>query len=226
MYPVVGEQTLRDLVKEYRASGRSYREKVHTVMRGSYSHHDRRMVPKLLSVLPFQSNNDQHQPVIEALDLVKPYAGSRRRFMTMMRVPLDGVVPKVAGPVVGPIRRAAVNRINYNAAPHSALHGSVVEIGSLGHSTPTIRRTISPPMFDQRLAIIRHCSSRSTPRPYRQLPHQMGHALATLDAGMPTTLGSRFYNALRAGFRSPNASACLSPPPWPTSQWRSRSGGP
>jgi len=35
IYPVVGEQTLRDLVKEYRATGRSYREKVHTVMRGS-----------------------------------------------------------------------------------------------------------------------------------------------------------------------------------------------
>src|SRR6266568_8617469 len=80
IYPVVGEQTLRDLVKEYRATGRSYREKVHTVMRGSYSHHYRRMVPKLLSVLPFQSNNDQHQPVIEALDLVKQYAGRRRRF--------------------------------------------------------------------------------------------------------------------------------------------------
>ena len=28
-YPVVGEQTLRDLVKEYHATGRSYREKVH-----------------------------------------------------------------------------------------------------------------------------------------------------------------------------------------------------
>jgi len=35
IYPVVGEQTLRDLVKEYYATGRSYREKVHTIMRGS-----------------------------------------------------------------------------------------------------------------------------------------------------------------------------------------------
>lgn len=51
IYPVVGEQTLRNLVTEYHATGRSYREKVHTVMRGSYSHHYRRMVPQLLSVL-------------------------------------------------------------------------------------------------------------------------------------------------------------------------------
>ena len=59
IYPVVGEQTLRDLVKEYHASGRSYREKAHTVMRGSYSHQYWRIVPQLLSVLQFQSNNDQ-----------------------------------------------------------------------------------------------------------------------------------------------------------------------
>ena len=125
IYPVVGEQTLRDLVKEYRASGRSYREKVHTVMRGSYSHHYRRMVPKLLSVLSFQSNNDQHQPVIEALDLVKQYAGSRRRFYgDDEEVPLDGVVPKEwQGTVVeaDPHGQPRINRINYEMQyPHSA----------------------------------------------------------------------------------------------------------
>jgi len=77
-------------------SWRAYREKVHTVMRGSYSHHYRRMVPKLLSVLSFQSNNDQHQPVIEALDLVKQYAGQRRRFYAHAdEVPLNGVVPNI-----------------------------------------------------------------------------------------------------------------------------------
>ena len=76
IYPVVGEQTLRDLVKEYRVTGRSYREKVHTVMRGSYSHHYRRMVPQLLSVLAFHSNNEQHQPVMQTLDLVQKYRGA------------------------------------------------------------------------------------------------------------------------------------------------------
>ena len=76
IYPVVGEQTLRDLVKEYHATGRSYREKVRTVMRGSYSHHYRRMVPQLLSVLAFHSNNDRHQPVMQALDLLHKYTQS------------------------------------------------------------------------------------------------------------------------------------------------------
>jgi hypothetical protein len=117
IYPVVGEQTFRDLVKESHATGRSYREKVHTVMRGSYSHHYRRMVPKLLSVLQFRSNNDQHQPVIEALDLVQQYAGSRRRFYDADEdVPLDGVVPKEwQGSVVDPDRHGQprINRINH-----------------------------------------------------------------------------------------------------------------
>src|SRR5262245_22074697 len=58
IYPVVGEETLQALVKEFRATGRSYREQIHTVMRGSYSHHYRRMVPQLLSALAFRSNND------------------------------------------------------------------------------------------------------------------------------------------------------------------------
>jgi hypothetical protein len=51
IYPVACEQTLRDLVKEFKASGTAYRQKVHTVIRSSYSRHYRRLVPKLLSVL-------------------------------------------------------------------------------------------------------------------------------------------------------------------------------
>ena len=39
IYPAVGEQTLRDGVAEGRASGAPYRDKVHTVLQSSYSHH-------------------------------------------------------------------------------------------------------------------------------------------------------------------------------------------
>jgi len=129
IYPVVGEQTLRDLVQEYRASGRSYREKVHTVMRGSYSHHYRRMVPNLLSVLAFQANNDYHQPVIEALELVKQYAGRRRRFYGHAEeVPLDGVVPKEwRGTVVEaePHGQPRIHRINCEMHALTALRERV-----------------------------------------------------------------------------------------------------
>jgi len=56
VYPVVGEQTLKNLVREFKSSGNAYREKVYTVMRSSYSNHYRRMVPQLLCLLEFPKN--------------------------------------------------------------------------------------------------------------------------------------------------------------------------
>ncbi|HET9590088.1 MAG TPA: hypothetical protein VFO91_14985 [Anaerolineales bacterium] len=98
-------------------------------MRGSYRHHYRRMVPQLLSVLPFQSNNDQHQPVIEALDLVQQYADSRRRcYDEDEEVPLDGVAPKEwQSTVVDPDRHGQprINRINYEMHTLQALRERV-----------------------------------------------------------------------------------------------------
>ena len=44
VYSVVGEQTLRDLVKEWKATGPTYRTTLRTVIRNSYSGHYRRMV--------------------------------------------------------------------------------------------------------------------------------------------------------------------------------------
>ena len=53
------------------------------------------MVPQLLSVLAFHSNNEQHQPVMQALDLLQKYTTSKRQFYgEEEEVPLDGVVPK------------------------------------------------------------------------------------------------------------------------------------
>ena len=51
LYPIVGEPTLAALVKEYRAQGPAYRHQVHTLVRSSYSHHYRRMVPLMLDAL-------------------------------------------------------------------------------------------------------------------------------------------------------------------------------
>jgi len=77
IYPVVGEQILQDLVIESQASGRSYSERVYRVMRGTYSHHYRRMVPRLLSALVFTTTNAHHQPVLAALDLMQQARSDR-----------------------------------------------------------------------------------------------------------------------------------------------------
>ena len=50
VFPVVAEQTLRDLVKEWKATGPTYRITLRTVIRNSYRGRYRRMVPKLLSI--------------------------------------------------------------------------------------------------------------------------------------------------------------------------------
>ena len=80
IYPVVSQKTLRDLVAEYKATGTAYRQRVHTVMRASFANHYRRMIPILLSVLEFRSNNDIHRPIIQALELLKKYTESKARY--------------------------------------------------------------------------------------------------------------------------------------------------
>jgi hypothetical protein len=75
IFPVVGEQTLRDLVREWQ-SGPLYRKSLRATIRNSYAGHYRRMVPKLLDALDFRSNNAIHQPVIAGLALVRRHAAS------------------------------------------------------------------------------------------------------------------------------------------------------
>jgi hypothetical protein len=48
VFPVVAEQTLRDLVKEWKATGPTNRTTLRTVIRNSYKGHSRRMVPQIL----------------------------------------------------------------------------------------------------------------------------------------------------------------------------------
>jgi TnpA family transposase len=101
VYPIVGEQKLRDLVREHKSTGRPYKAQVHTVMRRSYSTHYRRMVPLLLQVLRFRSNNAVHRPVIRALNLLTAYAESRAHYFAADEdVPIEGVIPRAVQELV------------------------------------------------------------------------------------------------------------------------------
>jgi TnpA family transposase len=125
VFPVVGEQTLRDLVKEWKATGPTYRVTLRTVIRNSYRGHYRRMVPKLLAALEFRSNNDRHRPVMRALELVKRFADTKvRAFPPDEDVPLDGVVRGLWRDAVveqDGAGRDRVNRITYEIAVLEAL---------------------------------------------------------------------------------------------------------
>ena len=78
VFPVASETLLRDLIKEYQSKGPAFRRQVHTIIRASYSHHYRSMVPELLDILDFRSNNELYRPVIQAIQLVKDYVRSPR----------------------------------------------------------------------------------------------------------------------------------------------------
>jgi TnpA family transposase len=95
IYPVVGEQTLRDLVREAKANDRAFKARVQTVLHASYSRHYRRMLPRLLAALEFRCNNSAYRPVTDALALLQRYADRDRvrTYDPAEHVPLDSVVP-------------------------------------------------------------------------------------------------------------------------------------
>ena len=80
VFPVASEKLLQEVIKEYKAKSPAFRQKVQTIMRASYSHHYRRMLPELLDILDFRSNNELFRPVITAIQLVKDYVRSPRQF--------------------------------------------------------------------------------------------------------------------------------------------------
>ena len=125
VFPVVGEQTLHDLVKEWKATGPTYRVTLRTVIRNSYRGHYRRMVPTLLAALEFRSNNERHRPVMDALDLVKRFATTKvHTFPADEAVPLDGVVRGLWREAVieqDAAGRERVNRVTYEIAVLEAL---------------------------------------------------------------------------------------------------------
>jgi len=125
LFPVVDEQTLRDLVRESKATGPTYRTTLRATIRSSYRGHYRRAVLDLLATLDFRSNNDGHRPVIQVLDLIRRYAETRLRYYPVEEnVPLDGIVrPLWRGAVVDedPLGRPRIDRITYEICALEAL---------------------------------------------------------------------------------------------------------
>ena len=96
LYPVVGEEMLRDLVREGEADPGSFRRRVRATLASSYSAYYRRMLPRLLTALVFRCNNAAWRPVIDALELVSRWTaqpGTIRFYDADEVVPLDGIVP-------------------------------------------------------------------------------------------------------------------------------------
>jgi len=93
LYPIIGRARLEELVEEAKQTG-TYRHAVQTRIGGSYSYHYRRMLPPLLEVLTFRSNNERHQPLIQALKVVESHLADNRRFYPVdIVLPIQDVIP-------------------------------------------------------------------------------------------------------------------------------------
>lgn len=121
IYPVAGEQTIEELVKEFHANGPAFKRRIHKRIRASYGNHYRRMLPQILSALDFRSNNAIHRPVLDALDIVRSQKGSTARYYNVPEVPIEGVVQPKWHDVVIERKGSRISRINYEICVLRAL---------------------------------------------------------------------------------------------------------
>nr|WP_245416043.1 hypothetical protein [Mesorhizobium denitrificans] len=111
IFPIVGKDKLAAIVKESQAKGALDR-RIYKVMRSSWANHYRRMLPSLLSVLEFRSNNTMWRPVLAALDWIRSKMDDGCRFVPVQDVPIDEVIPaRWRSSVIDDDGR--VNRISY-----------------------------------------------------------------------------------------------------------------
>ena len=193
VFPVVGEQTLRDLVKEAKATGPTYRTTLRTVIRNSYKGHYRRMVPQILQRLEFRSNNEHHRPVLSALDLLKRYADSKlQTFPAEEAVPIDDIVRGLWREAVvekDAQGRQRINRITYEICVLEALREKLrcKEIWVIGADRYRNPDEDLPADFEvQRVPYYQALKlPLEADRFIADLQTEMREALRTLDAGMP-----------------------------------------
>ncbi|HDR6319023.1 TPA: Tn3 family transposase [Bacillus thuringiensis] len=120
LFPIVSSDMIRDIIKDMTTNSREYKEKIYTKMHSSYQGHYRKSLSKILNNLTFRSNNQFHQPIIEAIQLIREYGESGQRYFAAGdEVPIEGVIqPKWKDVIVETDSKGIerVNRINYEIA--------------------------------------------------------------------------------------------------------------
>ena len=197
IFPVVSLKTLKDLVAEYKGTGLAYKRRVHNVMRASFANHYRRMIPQLLELLEFRSNNDLHRPVIEALELLKKYAHSKARYYdSSEEIPIDGVLKAGAKEILletDSDGNERINRINYEISVLTALRERLCckEIWVVGANRYRNPDDDLPTDFETKRQI--YYQALTLPEDVETfisgLQQQMESGLEKLDKGMPKNKG-------------------------------------
>src|SRR6266516_3984578 len=193
IFPVASEKLLQEAIKEYKAKSPAFRKQVHLIMRASYSHHYRRMVPELLEILDFRSNNELYRPVIRALQLVKDYVHSPRQYYPDHEsIPIKEVVASKWREFVveeDDDGTSRVNRLNYEVCTLQALREKVRvrEIWIEGANRYRDPDNDLPTDFSQKRATYYEALRQPTEADVfiEQLKEEMRKALRSLDGAMP-----------------------------------------
>ena len=131
IFPIAGKAKLAAIVKESQAKGALDR-RIYKVMRSSWANHYRRMLPSLLSVLEFRSNNAVWRPVLAALDWIRSKVDGGCRFVPLQDVPIDEVIPaRWRSSVID--EEGRVNRISYELCVLAQLRDRIREVTARLH---------------------------------------------------------------------------------------------
>lgn len=193
IFEVASEKLLRDLIKEYKAKSPAFHRQVHLIMRASYSHHYRRMVPELLDILDFRSNNELYRPVIRAMQLVKDYVRSPRQYYPDHEIiPIKEVVAAKWREFVVEKEddgTEKVNRLNYEVCVLTALREKVRvrEIWIVGANRFRNPDDDLPTDFSQKRENYYEALHQPTEaeRFVEQIQEDMRKALRSLDGALP-----------------------------------------
>jgi TnpA family transposase len=125
LYPVIGgEKRLKALVEDL-CSSREYDERVYSTIRRSYSSHYRQIIPTILDLINFRSNNTSYQPIIEAIEIIKKNIQSKAtHFPRGEKVPVKGVIPNQMKDLViekEEGKKPRINRISYEICTFQSL---------------------------------------------------------------------------------------------------------
>jgi hypothetical protein len=92
IFPVVGEQTLKDLVAEFKSSGPYFTQQVLAKATASYKHHYQRIFPRILRVLDFKSKAPALRPLMKAIKILS--TKDQLDVKDLAKLPIEGVIDK------------------------------------------------------------------------------------------------------------------------------------
>ncbi|UCF91238.1 MAG: Tn3 family transposase [Desulfobacterales bacterium] len=124
IFPEASEKWLRTFIREVERGAVYNKGKVRASLQRSYRFHYRRMLPELLNVLELRCTNAKHQPVLQALKIIRSNLKCKgRTYPKAVQVPLKGVVSADWLPLVveSEGKPFKINRVAYEICVLKAL---------------------------------------------------------------------------------------------------------